>query len=129
MDKLIKMWQELKGCGDLFSAFLTVLLAFLLTFAVVIFGVFVLVFLQKLGTSGEAMQAFAALVIISPLFLILWHQKIHSSSKKIVEVFGSFFTKKAHESTPATQTLEHPQTRVLTRFLAVPTPPPRHSLA
>ena len=125
MNNAKKMWEEMNEGGNLLASFLTVAIAFFGSIFVVVVGVVALSILQKLAISFESMEVVASLVAISPLLLILLHKQINKIAKDIVNF--NFVKIVAFNLPPVT--IQTFQIRFKTRFLAVPTSPPRPILA
>lgn len=125
MNSAKKMWKEMNEGSNLLASFLTVAIAFIGLIFVVLIGIVALSIFQKLGMSFEIMKTVAAFVVIAPILIILLHNKINKLAKSIVNF--NFVKIVAFNLPPVT--IQTFQIRFKTRFLAVPTSPPRPILA
>mgnify|MGYP003393956042 CR=1 FL=1 len=125
MDNAKKMWEEMNEGGNLLASFLTVTIAFFGSIFVVLIGIVALAILQKIGVLVEVMEVVGAAFVVAPLLLIILHRFINEIAKSIV----NFSFAKVVASDLPVATIQPSQIRFKTRFLAVPTSPPRHSLA
>jgi hypothetical protein len=125
MNKTQKMWEEMNEDSNLLSSLTTIALAFFGSIFVVFAGLVALTLLQKLGVSVEIMKAVAAFIVVAPLLIILLHKIINDLAKAIV---NSELVKRIVFDLLVT-TLQPLQIHFKTRFLAVPTSPPRSRLA